>query len=462
MTTKKLLLAGVLSFSILTLGGGRAYAAVTTNPLCKPDMNVFEKIGAAFKSLDIRKTVQNMITTAITDGLMNLIANRNPQQMAECSYCTVSGANATYLTAQSDAACSGEVIDTASCPGLCDDFTKTYDASSLDRQLGFKSHQTGGSLLGMANTLDGTVRTEPIPVNLAYYWNDQIKHTPFVSTALAADVNYGNAPAISTILVVWKTFRNIAFGLLSIIMLAIGVMIMSRKKLSPQLAVTVQYALPRVVLAVILIVFSYPIGAVLASGMRYFAVVGENLVCGITLPAPFGNPGVTCPAPIGLLLGAFFLGALIAAAATGGIALPILVVLSIIMLAAVVIKIAILIRAALLYMKLILSIVFSPIIFATGALPGNESTTQNQLKQWISYVAGYTAMFVYAAVVDIIVLILVTSPFSSFTPGTVTTAIFTVLFCPVIWLFGYIQALKIPGKVNNMIMGDPKKPGGKR
>jgi len=113
-------------------------------------------------------------------------------------------------------------------------------------------------------------------------------------------------------------------------------------------------------------------------------------------------------------------------------------------------------------MKLILSIVFSPIIFATGAIPGNESTTQNQIKQWVSYVIGYAGMFVFAAVVDIIVLILVTGPFNSFTPGTVTTAIFTVLFSPVIWLFGYMQALKIPGKVNNMIMGDPKKPGGKR
>jgi hypothetical protein len=196
--------------------------------------------------------------------------------------------------------------------------------------------------------------------------------------------------------------------------------------------------------------------------MRYFAALGESFVCGVTLPPPFGSPGVTCPAPIGLLLGAFLIGAIVATASTGGIALPILVVLSIVMLAAVVIKIAILIRAALLYMKLILSIVFSPIIFATGAIPGNESTTQNQIKQWVSYVIGYAGMFVFAAVVDIIVLILVTGPFNSFTPGTVTTAIFTVLFSPVIWLFGYMQALKIPGKVNNMIMGDPKKPGGKR
>ena len=299
MRSRKLFFTIALSFTVSTVGTGHVFAAIN-NPLCRPDETIFTKIGNAFKPLDIRKTVQNMIATSLTDGIMNLIANRNPQQMTECAYDAITKANAINLVEQADNACGGPITVTEN----CDDFTSTYDANDLNNGLGFKMNQTGGSLLGIANTLDGATRTEPIPVNLAYYWNDQIKNTPFVSKALAADVQYGNAPAISTILVLWKTFRNIAFGMLSIVMLITGVMIMTRKSF-PQLSVTAQYALPRIALALILIVFSYPIGAVAASSMRYIAVLGENIVCGVTLPAPFGSSGVTCPAPTGFFIGAF-------------------------------------------------------------------------------------------------------------------------------------------------------------
>ncbi len=454
MTIKKFFLAAALSFSLVTLGDGQVYAI---NSVCKTDETVFTKIGNAFKALDIRKTVNNMLGSMLTDGVMNLVAGRNSQQMTECAYSTVAKLGTdtgnTYLKDAADNAC-GTVTVTEN----CDDMVKTYDATNINSGTAFKTNQTGGSFLGMANALDGAIRTEPIPVNLAYYWNDQIKSTPFVSRALAADVQYGNAPAISSILVLWKTFRNIAMGMLSVIMLVVGIMIMTRKKLSPQLSVTAQYALPRIALALILIVFSYPIGAVIASSMRYLAVLGEKIVCN----SPLTTSMATCPAPTGVLLGVFFIGAVIAIAASGGAFIPVLVVLAVVMLIVVVLKIVILVRAALLYMKLILSIVFSPIIFATGALPGNESATQNYLKQWLSYLVGYVGLFVFAAVVDIIVLIMVTGPFTSgFTPGTTVTMIFTILFCPVIWMFGYMQALKIPGKAKDLIMGEQKPKGRK-
>ncbi len=444
MATKKFFLAVILTFSILTLGGGRAWA--TTSSLCKPDETIFTKIARAFKSLDIRKTVQNMIATALTDGIMNLIANRNPQQMTECAYDSLVQAGATNLVSQVDSACNEPIVVTED----CSDFTKTYDANSLNSGLAFRSYQSGGSLLGIANTLDGANRTEPLPVNLAYYWNDQIKNMPLASQALAANVNYGNAYAIYTILELWKTFRNIAFGILSIVMLVTGVMIMTRKKLSPQLSVTAQYALPRIALAVVLIVFSYPIGAVLASSMRYLATLGERIVCN----SPFPNPGIACPAPIGLMLGSFLMIALISIVATGGIATPLLVVLAVVMLIVLVLNIGIQIRGALLYMKLILSIVFAPIVFALGAIPGNEPHTTDYLKQWLAYVLGYVGMFVFSATVNIICLLLILGPSNTFTLGTATAAVFTVLFSPVILIFGYIQALKIPGKVKDFIMGE--------
>jgi len=456
MTTKKLLLAGVLSFSILTLGGSRAWA--TDNPLCKPDQTIFQKIGNAFKALDIRKTVQNMIVTALTDGPIQLIAARNPSEMVECSYSAFKNSGNTGLEARADSMTgSGGACPSLNTSADCSDFTQTYDyvLNTKGGMLSYIDNRATGSLLGIANTLEGGIKTEPVPVNLALFWNDSVKNVPFAGSALAANVNYGSLPTMimDPLLQVWKIFRNIAFGILSIVMLVVGVMIMTRKKLSPQLVVTAQYALPRIALAVILIIFSYPIGAVLASSMNYLAKVIEGLI--------FGSLNYTQGATTGLLIAILFVDLLASGLALG---IPGLVVVAVLALVTLILKIFIIIRAWLLLLKLIFSIVFSPVQFAIGAIPGNESSMQNWFKKAVGYVAGYVALFAMAAVVDAIVLIVAgaTTPVSSATFPGVATGILTVIFTPVILIFGYIQALKIPNKVEGFISGDPKKPGGRR
>jgi hypothetical protein len=73
---------------------------------------------------------------------------------------------------------------------------------------------------------------------------------------------------------VWKAFRNIAYALLVLVVVAMGFMIMFRVKTSPQTVITVQSALPRIILGLILITFSYAIVGFLIDIM-YLAI---NLV----------------------------------------------------------------------------------------------------------------------------------------------------------------------------------------
>lgn len=61
------------------------------------------------------------------------------------------------------------------------------------------------------------------------------------------------------LLPIWKVFRNVAYLLMAVIMVAIGFMVMFRKKLDPHTVITAQSAIPRVVIALILITFSYAI-----------------------------------------------------------------------------------------------------------------------------------------------------------------------------------------------------------
>lgn len=75
-------------------------------------------------------------------------------------------------------------------------------------------------------------------------------------TAYAQGVGFSG---LTPLLGIWKAFRNIAYLLMAVFMVIIGFMIMFRKKIDPKIVVTVQNALPRVVIALLLITFSYAI-----------------------------------------------------------------------------------------------------------------------------------------------------------------------------------------------------------
>jgi hypothetical protein len=57
----------------------------------------------------------------------------------------------------------------------------------------------------------------------------------------------------------WKIFRDFSYMILVIILIAIGFMVMFRMKMNPQTVISVENALPRIVIALILITFSFAI-----------------------------------------------------------------------------------------------------------------------------------------------------------------------------------------------------------
>lgn len=65
------------------------------------------------------------------------------------------------------------------------------------------------------------------------------------------------------ILELWKQFRNLTYLALVIVFVVIGFMIMFRKKLNPQTVITIQEAIPRLIVTMLLITFSYAIAGLL-------------------------------------------------------------------------------------------------------------------------------------------------------------------------------------------------------
>jgi len=79
---------------------------------------------------------------------------------------------------------------------------------------------------------------------------------PTVSSAYAQGTGY---TAMQPFLPIWKVFRNLAYSLYIVMFIVVGVMIMLRTKVNAQTIVTIQSALPNLLITLILITFSYAI-----------------------------------------------------------------------------------------------------------------------------------------------------------------------------------------------------------
>lgn len=127
--------------------------------------------------------------------------------------------------------------------------------------------------------------------SLSYYIQAMYENPPATTYAFVQDLSYtlgfGAKPAyaqgvgfsgLSAFLSIWKTFRNIAYLFLAIIMLVIGFMVMFRKKIDPKTVVTVQNALPKIIITLLLITFSYAIVGILIDLMYLIMLIGISLL----------------------------------------------------------------------------------------------------------------------------------------------------------------------------------------
>lgn len=76
----------------------------------------------------------------------------------------------------------------------------------------------------------------------------------------------------------WKIFRNFSYLLLVLIIIAIGFMIMFRTKVNAQTVISVENALPRIIIALILITLSFPIAGFLVDLMYVTIVISVSII----------------------------------------------------------------------------------------------------------------------------------------------------------------------------------------
>lgn len=93
------------------------------------------------------------------------------------------------------------------------------------------------------------------------YVRNAVKNISLIPTA-QAQVGFGFS-ALGPIQNIWRIFRDIMYGLFVIIIIVFAFMIMFRVKINPQTVVTIQSAIPKIIITLILVTFSYAIAGFL-------------------------------------------------------------------------------------------------------------------------------------------------------------------------------------------------------
>lgn len=248
----------------------------------------------------------------------------------------------------------------------------------------------GSGLIGTVNS--GIIAMYDPPASSKIYVADLLQNAKIIPQAQAQGLGFSS---LNPILETWKSFRNIAYLFFVVIFLVIGFMIMFRAKIG-QAAITVQQAIPSIVVALLAVTFSYAIAGFLIDLMYLLMYMlatlfdgGADLITGnfFTLVSTmftgfWGNMETAVTNLMDGLLGQKFLG-------QG--ALRFLSTLS----ATVIVGLAILLGTFKIffellksYIAIILQVVFAPIILMIGAIPG-----QNPFFSWIKGFIGNLAMW---------------------------------------------------------------------
>ncbi len=212
--------------------------------------------------------------------------------------------------------------------------------------------------------------------------------------------------SLDPILETWKTFRNVAYLGFVIIFLVIGFLIMLRQQVG-QTAVTAQQAIPQIIVALLLVTFSYAIAGLLIDLMYlvmylFLGLFVENsnwpkfidhntFTLGLTMvTAGWTTAYEAVNQFVDTVLVSDFWSAI--GNAIGGLTLAVIVSF------AIAFKIfELFIELLKTYVTIILSITFSPVILMLGAIPG-----KNPAKQWLTDLIGNLAAFPIVLMVLII------------------------------------------------------------
>ncbi len=142
-------------------------------------------------------------------------------------------------------------------------------------------HQVpGGGAIGGIGSNMAMIYNNP-PTSSGYYIAHIGEDLGITPKSAYAQVGGSGAGIIQPIFGIWQVIRNFAYMAFILVFIVVGLMIMFRQKLNPQTVISVQSALPGLVIGLILVTFSYFIAALVID----LAFLGIQIVAQIFIQA---------------------------------------------------------------------------------------------------------------------------------------------------------------------------------
>jgi len=259
-----------------------------------------------------------------------------------------------------------------------------------------------GGLLGVTTKIVASVLTPPKASGIEYF-ADLGKRIGIVKPAYAQGIGFSQ---LGNLLPIWKAVRDASYVFFVVVFSVVGLAIMLRVKLDPKTVITIQNAIPKLVIALILITFSYAIAGLLidliyliiflgtlilkdvpqmntiitdyghgniAGLQTYLSTIKYSNTWGLmvkgTVEAIFSNwtsgiafgVGVALAIIIGLIAGGGWV-------IVGALVLPVLIFLII----PLVLMIKLLLKLIGVYIKIILLVITAPFQILMGVFPGSQ------------------------------------------------------------------------------------------
>lgn len=346
--------------------------------------------------------------------------------------------------------------------------------------------QFPGFIFAAAHLIAG-IYTSP-PASGVQYLADIGRQLEIVKPAHAQEEGIGFT-AMEKVRDIWKAFRNISYVFFVLILVFIGFAIMFRVKINPQTVISLQSALPKIVIALILITFSYAIVGFMIDLMYVFLGLISTIFIGpsglVEQTLGLGDELNTIRGFVETLLGdspasavlvtdgIFFVMAGFIAFAASLIAGPINFLMAIIgiilLLVALVRCLWTLLKA---YTMVIVSLIFAPLQILVGTLPGS-----NAIGSWFRNLLGnlavLPAMFVMFFIGTYLILSGMMEVFDEVGPllsGWITGGaishllivaqeglwnFFAVMVLPLIGLMVLFMAPKVSDMIKTFLAGKP-------
>lgn len=136
------------------------------------------------------------------------------------------------------------------------------------------------SLFGLVTNLIIIPYSNP-PSSFSYWAVNGLANAGFIPKSYAAEgVGFSS---IKPFMEIWKIFRNLAYMILVLVLIAIGFMIMFRMKINQQTVIAVENSLPKIVISLLLITFSFAIAGFLIDLMYVVILLSISLLSSLDI-----------------------------------------------------------------------------------------------------------------------------------------------------------------------------------